>query len=103
MTEKEQAQQKQVVVFARAPNSGWARICQGTLESYDKAAGVAVLINARQAIYFSKETGGEAGLAAIGPQPGSRISPVAPRVELSGVGMVAECSPVAVKTWEEFK
>lgn len=95
---------KQVVVFARAPNSNWARILYGTLVASDVAKGTATIKDARQCLYYSKETGGEAGLAAIGPQSGSRLSPkTTGNIEILGVGIVAECSPEAVKTWEAFK
>jgi hypothetical protein len=95
---------KQVVVIARAPGSNWARILYGTLVSSNVAQGTATLSGVRQCLYYSKETGGEAGLAAIGPQPGSRVSLKATgAMEIAGVGLVAECSPEAQKVWEAFK
>ena len=95
---------KQVVVFARAPNSNWARILYGTLVASDTAKGTATLTDVRQCLYYSKETGGETGLAAIGPQSGSRVSPKASgSMQIAGVGLVAECSAAAAMAWESFK
>tara|TARA_Y100000310_G_scaffold334264_1_gene413693 strand:- start:237 stop:527 length:291 start_codon:yes stop_codon:yes gene_type:complete len=59
-----------------------------------------VLANARMCIYWSKETRGVTGLAAIGPQPGSRVGPPAPELRLNGVTSVAKCSEAAAKVWE---
>jgi len=97
------AMKQQVVVFARAPNSNWARIVYGTLVAKDLKNGTATLTDTRQCLYYTKETGGEAGLAAIGPQAGSRLSPkTTGAVDLVGVGMVAECSVTAIKAWEDL-
>lgn len=95
---------KKVVVFARAPNSNWARILYGVLKSVDTKAGTATLERTRQCLYYSKETGGEVGLAAIGPQAGSRLSPMAPgELVVFGVGQIAECSASAIAAWESFQ
>lgn len=95
---------KKVVVFSRAPNSSWARILYGTLVSADATAGVATLKDVRQCLYYSKETGGEVGLAAIGPQAGSRLSPKSTgEVKIAGVGLISDCSEAAIKAWESFK
>lgn len=90
---------RKVVVFARPPQGG-NRIIYGTLESHDKAAKTAIIADARMCIFYSRETGGELGLAAIGPQAGSRISAVAPRVEVEGVVQIADVSDVARSKWE---
>lgn len=58
------------------------------------------LADARMAVYWSKETKGAAGLAAIGPQDGSRISPPVPKIKLNGVTSIMDCSYEAVKKWE---
>jgi hypothetical protein len=73
----------------------------GMLESYDPDTGRAVLTEARMAVYWSRETRGALGLAAIGPQPGSRISPAAPRMELNGVTAVMDCTDGARALWED--
>jgi len=104
MAGKKAAQKKKVVVIARPPNSNWARIVFGTLEESSLKDGTATLSGARQCIYYSKETGGELGLAAIGPQAGSSVSPVLPgNVVLTGVGAVMDCSAAAITAWGSFK
>lgn len=70
----------------------------GILES--NKGGTAVLRDARICVYWSKETRGVVGLAAIGPQKGSRISPPAPRMELDGVTAIMDCTDEARKLWE---
>ena len=62
-----------------------------------------VLINARMAVYWSKETKGVLGLASIGPQDGSRITPIVPKIELNGVTAVIDCTDKAVKQWNNVK
>lgn len=61
---------------------------------------VVELTNARMAVYWSKETRGVTGLASIGPQKGSRISPAVPKIKLNGVTSIMDCSAEAVKQWE---
>ena len=61
------------------------------------------LKDARMAIYWSSATHGVVGLAGIGPQPGSKISPKIPQIELNGVTAVMDCTKEAVATWEEEK
>jgi len=59
-----------------------------------------VLANARMAVYWPSDNRGVVGLAAIGPQKGSRITPAAPQISLNGVTAVMNCTPEAVKLWE---
>jgi hypothetical protein len=73
----------------------------GQLNSYDADKQYVVLQDARMAIYWSAETKGVLGLAAIGPQQGSRISPCIPKIELNGVTAVMDVSSNAVKQWEK--
>lgn len=61
---------------------------------------VAVLAKAQQCVYWSESTHGVLGLAAKGPQSGSRIGPPAPKLELNGVTAVMEASPEARAAWE---
>lgn len=75
-------------------------VFSGELESHDAATGVAVLIEARMAVYWSRETRGVCGLAAIGPQAGSRVGPAVPRIELNGVTSVMDATGDARKAWE---
>lgn len=70
----------------------------GILES--RSDDIVVLTNARNCIYWSKETRGVLGLAAIGPQSGSRIGPAVPKIELNGVTAVIEMTEQAQTAWE---
>jgi len=62
---------------------------------------VVVLANARMAIYWSAATRGVLGLASIGPQEGSRISPPVKNITLNGVTSVAEVTDDAATQWEK--
>jgi hypothetical protein len=73
----------------------------GELESYDVDKQTCTLKNARMAIYWSTETKGVLGLASIGPQTGSRISPPVPQIELNGVTSVMDTTEIAVSQWEK--
>lgn len=70
----------------------------GRLERHERD--VVVLTQARVCVYWSAETKGFVGLAAIGPQKGSRVSPVAPRLELVDVTAVLDCTSEASELWE---
>ena len=61
----------------------------------------AILKDAQMAVYWSTKTGGVLGLASIGPQKGSRISPIVPKIELNGVTSVMDATKEAVKKWRE--
>ena len=69
-------------------------------ELVKQEADVVVLKNAQMAVFWSSETHGVLGLASIGPQKGSRISPVVPRIELNGVTAIMDCSEEANKLWK---
>lgn len=58
------------------------------------------LKNARCAVYFSSPTKGLFGLAAIGPQKESRVSPPVASVTLRQE-VILDCTPEAVKAWDE--
>ena len=58
-----------------------------------------VLRNAHMAVYWSAETKGVLGLASIGPQKGSRITPPVPRIALDGVTAVMDVTTEAVARW----
>jgi hypothetical protein len=73
----------------------------GFLKSYDPATQIAKLTEARIALYWSAETKGVFGLAAIGPQDGSRVSHAVPEIEVNGVTAVINCTDEAVKQWEK--
>ena len=71
----------------------------GELKRWDEDKQMATLKDARMAIYWSSATRGVVGLASIGPQKGSRISPPIPQIELNGVTAVMDCSAEAIKEW----
>ncbi|NBD11856.1 DUF6948 domain-containing protein [Corallococcus silvisoli] len=103
-TKKTAAKAKQVVVISKPVGSNWARVLQGTLIDYDRKDGHAVLEGARQALYYGKDSGGEVGLAAVGPKGDSRVGPKLPgRVEVPGVVLVADCTAEAITAWESRK
>lgn len=58
------------------------------------------LTDARMCVYWSEQTNGVLGLAAIGPQDGSRIGNAVPEIELNGVTAVMRCTDEAKKVWE---
>ena len=55
----------------------------------------------RMCIYWSSETKGVVGLAADGPQKGSRVSPAAPAMTIQDVTSCMEASEAAVIAWEK--
>ena len=89
---------KKVVVTTDKDRRG---VFFGELKS--KEDDVVVLKNARMAIYWTSDTRGVLGLASIGPQSGSRITPPVPEIELNGVTSVAVCTKKATKEWETGK
>ena len=62
---------------------------------------IVILKNAQMAVYWSSKVGGVLGLASIGPQKGSRISPIVPKIEINGVTSVMDATKDAVKKWRE--
>lgn len=73
----------------------------GYLVDFDWDKKIVTLKNARMAIYWSTETRGVLGLAGIGPQKGSRISPEIPQIELDGVTSISDISDIAKKQWDK--
>lgn len=67
----------------------------------DPDAEVMKLRAARQAVYYSADTHGLLGLAVTGPGKQSRIGPAANIPALRNISQVIECSPAAIKRWEE--
>lgn len=76
----------------------FGRLAEGSKES-DKTL---VLTGCRNAIYWSGSRG-FLGLASHGPEGGSKIGAMAPRVMLHDVTSVSEVSDAAAKVWEEWK
>lgn len=75
-------------------------VFHGEVIEHDIARGTCVLKKAQMAVFWSPETRGVLGLASIGPQCGSRITPIVPRIELNGVTAVIEATPEASAAWE---
>ena len=73
----------------------------GILKSWDEDKCIAILNNARMAIYWSQETKGVLGLASIGPQKGSKITPSVKQIELNGTTSIIDMSKEAVQQWEK--
>ena len=59
------------------------------------------LAEARNCIYWAKETKGFLGLAVTGPIGDSRIGPAVPEIELRGVTSISRCTDEAVARWKE--
>jgi hypothetical protein len=96
---KDAKAERHVVVIARPVGSNWARVLCGVL--VDRTGDAATLTNCRQALYYARESGGELGLAAHGPRGECRITAAVSRVEVTGVGFVADCSEAAVTAWRD--
>ena len=86
-----------VVITTDASRRG---VFAGILVEYDDTAGTILLQQARNCLFWSKETLGFMGLAAIGPQPGSRVSPAVPEMALDGVTSVMLTTDTAKTQWE---
>jgi hypothetical protein len=72
----------------------------GQLIDQDDKAEVVKLKNAQMAVYWPSTTKGVLGLASIGPQKGSRISPVIPAITLNGVTSIMDVSSEAIEKWK---
>ena len=73
----------------------------GTL--LERKDGEVSLADARVCVHWSAATRGFVGLAATGPLSGSRVSPACPKMTVTAVTCILECTPEAVKQWEEGK
>ena len=87
---------REVVVTTDSTRRG---VFCGELVSGDIVSGNVTLINAQMCVYWSQETKGVLGLASQGPQSGSRVTPVIPRIELNGVTSIMDMQDKAVETW----
>ena len=92
-----QKEKRMVVVTTDKDKRG---VFFGEFVSHDETKKIAVLKNAQMAIYWSSATKGILGLASIGPQKGSRISPVVPSIKLDGVTSVMDTTNEAVEKWK---
>ena len=66
-----------------------------------QGADTVILKDAQMAVYWSTETHGVLGLASIGPQSGSKITPVVPTIELLGVTSVMDATTAAIEQWRK--
>jgi len=73
----------------------------GKLLNYDTETKIANLAEAQMAVYWSSQTKGVLGLTSIGPQEGSRITPVIPKIMLEGVTSIMDCTNEAVEKWKQ--
>lgn len=65
----------------------------------DTSGDVIHLRAARNCVYWSRGVRGFMGLAATGPDKESKVGPAAD-IEVRKITSVIECSPEAVKAWE---
>jgi len=72
----------------------------GELVRHDEKAKVAILKDAQMAVRWSLATKGVLGLASIGPQEGSRIFSIIPKITLDGVTCVMDTTKKAVEKWK---
>jgi len=89
---------RNVVVTTNGSRRG---VFMGELVKHDIKAETCTLKNAYMCVYWSEETKGVLGLAGIGPQSGSRITPAVPSIELNGVTCVMDMTKDAVEKWQE--
>jgi hypothetical protein len=92
-----QKKKRMVVVTTDSTKRG---VFFGELLSENSKADVVKLKNAQMAVYWSSATKSVLGLASIGPQKGSRISPVIPAITLNGVTSIMDASKEAVEKWK---
>ena len=62
---------------------------------------IVVLKDAQMAVYWSAKCHGVLGLASVGPQAGSRISPIIPQIEINGVTSIMDCTAIAAAEWRK--
>ena len=74
----------------------------GEVVKHDIANGVCTLNDAQMCVYWSRETRGVVGLASIGPQAGSRVTPIIPFIELNGVTAIIDATGGAASAWREM-
>ena len=66
----------------------------------EESADRVVLLDARMAVYWSRETRSLFGCAVSGPQAGARVSPRAPRAVVCGAELVLDATAAACAAWE---
>jgi hypothetical protein len=91
------AKKRMVVVTTDSTRRG---VFFGELVSQSETADVVELKNAQMAVYWSSATKGVLGLASIGPQPGSKITPIVPSITLNGVTSIMDATKEAAEKWK---
>lgn len=91
-------QKRMVVVTTDKDKRG---VFFGCLQHYDRVTHTAILTEAQMAVYWSVATHGVLGLANQGPQHGSKITPIVPRIELSGVTSIMDATKEASEQWKK--
>ena len=94
----ERVEKRMVVVTTDKDRRG---VFCGELVEHDKKTAECILENAQMAVYWSAETHGVLGLAKTGPKEGSRISPIIPRIELTGISSIMTMTAEAVAEWRK--
>ncbi len=89
------AKSKQFVIVTTEHRGVFA----GYLES-DRDAPTVALSSAQMCVYWPQSVQGVVGLAVTGPLKGSRVTPAAPKMTLSGVTSVMDATPEAVSAWQ---
>jgi hypothetical protein len=90
---REQSTGYVVVATASRP---WLVVCG---REVDRTEELITLEGARCAVYYSRDTRSLLGLATIGPQAGSRITPPCERITVR-YETVIDCTPAALTQWE---
>jgi hypothetical protein len=67
----------------------------------DESPKKCILKNAKMCLYWTIKTQGVLGLANIGPQKGSRLTPPVPQIVLYDITAIIKCTPEATKQWSE--
>ena len=73
----------------------------GELVKHNENFDIVELKDAQMAVYWSSQTKGVLGLASIGPQQGSKITPIIPAITLNGVTSIMDTSKEAVEQWKK--
>lgn len=75
-------------------------VFMGKLVGGEMAPGVLELEEVQNCLKWSSDTRGVFGLAAIGPQPGSRVGRPVPYMKLANVNTITLLTKEAVQTWQ---
>lgn len=73
-------------------------VMMGILEAQEGTS--VTLTEARNCLYWSNQVRGVFGLAAVGPDVNCRVGRAVPRISLTDVTSITDCTPEAVAAWE---